>query len=134
MEILPEVNIKSLVFGAAIAATFALLGSQYNEIFYACASFGFLYVGYEAKNLLWGAGLGAFSATPLACLALDGVFKEIPTGDKAILVIVVILLVGAFVGLVGAWVKKDREKAKEEYEKKQQIGKNKNKNKNKNKK
>jgi uncharacterized Tic20 family protein len=45
-----------------------------------------------------------------------------------------ILLIGAFVGFVGAWTKRSREKAMVEYEKKQQIGKNKNKKKNKSKK
>ena len=42
---------------------------------------------------------------------------------------VLILVVGAFVGFVGAWTKRSRVKAMEDYEKKQQIGKNKKKNK-----
>ena len=45
---------------------------------------------------------------------------------------VLIIVVGAFVGLVGAWTKRSRENAREQYEKQQKIGKNKNKKKNKN--
>ena len=44
----------------------------------------------------------------------------------------IVLIVGAFVGFIGAWAKKDRLKARKEYEKKQKIGKNKKKNKKKN--
>ena len=40
---------------------------------------------------------------------------------------ILILVIGAFVGFVGAWTKRSRVKALEEYEKKQKIGKNKNK-------
>ena len=43
------------------------------------------------------------------------------------LVVGLIILVGAMVGLVGAWTRASREKAKIEFEKQQQIGKNKNK-------
>lgn len=39
---------------------------------------------------------------------------------------------GAFIGFIGALIKKSREKAKEDYEKKQKIGKNKKKKKKKN--
>ena len=48
-----------------------------------------------------------------------------------ICLVIITLLVGAFIGFVGAWGKRDRIKAKEEYDKKQKIGKNKNKKKNK---
>ena len=42
-----------------------------------------------------------------------------------IAVVALIIIVGAIVGLVGAWTKISREKAKVEYEKQQNIGKNK---------
>ena len=56
----------------------------------------------------------------------DGFFV---TENGILSVTVLILIVGAFVGLVGAWAKRDRMRALEQYEKKQQIGKNKKKNK-----
>jgi pheromone shutdown protein TraB len=58
----------------------------------------------------------------------DGFFL---TENGMLALTVLILAVGAFVGFVGAWTKRSRVKAMEEYEKKQQIGKNKNKKKNK---
>ena len=88
-------DFKSLVFGAAIAAGFVILGSMYNEFLYAFASIGFLYVGYNAPNIKTSALLGAFAST------------------------------GMLVAVIGAWAKRSRVKAKEEYEKKQKIGKNK---------
>lgn len=128
MELFSDVDFKSLVFGAAFAATCVILGTMYNDMLYAFASIGFLYVGYQAKNIKMGALLGAFASTPVIYLALDGKLGYIPE-NSVITITVAILLVGAFVGCVGAWAKRSRVKAKEEYEKKQKIGKNKNKNK-----
>lgn len=128
MEFGSEVDFKSVVFGAAFAAACAILGTMYNDMLYAFASIGFLYVGYQAKNIKMGAFLGAFASTPLIYLALDGKLGYIPDESKMIMT-VAILLVGAFVGTVGAWAKRSREKAKVEYAKKQKIGKNKKKNK-----
>ena len=42
---------------------------------------------------------------------------------------ILILLVGAFVGFVGAWTRRSREKALVQYEKQQKTGKNKKKSK-----
>ena len=59
-------------------------------------------------------------------LALDGVFREIPPTEQGrITMIIAILIVGMLVAVIGAWAKRSRVKAKEEYEKKQKIGKNK---------
>lgn len=130
MDLLDDIDVKSVVFGAAIAAGCIILGSMYNEWLYPFGSIGFLYVGYQAKNLKMGTILGAFASTPIIYLALDGKLGFIQ--DSAVpLLVVLILFVGGFVGFVGAWAKRDRIKAKEEYEKKQKIGKNKNKKKNK---
>ena len=130
MELLSDIDIKSLVFGAAIAAGFFIIGMNGYDLAYPCASLGLLYTGYNAKNLKWGVILGIFASTPLMVLSLDPRFVEgtLPDNTK-ILIIVAIALVGAFVGLVGAWARRDREKAKVEYAKKQKIGKNKTKNK-----
>ncbi|WP_405303839.1 hypothetical protein [Methanobrevibacter sp.] len=127
MEILSDVDIKSVVFGAAIAATCFIIGMNGMDLAYPFASIGLLYTGYKAKNLKWGAGLGAFASTPLMVLSLDQRFVGVLDGKTEIIIILLIFFVGALVGFVGAWAKRDRVKAKEEYEKKQKIGKNKNK-------
>ena len=133
MEIFSDIDFKSLVFGAAIAAAFVILGSMYNEFLYAFASIGFLYVGYNAPNMKTSLILGAFASTPIMYLAFEyNVFRGIPLNQEArIMMIIAILLVGMLVALIGAWAKRDRIKAKEEYEKQQKIGKNKKKKKNK---
>ena len=78
--------------------------------------------GCSVASAFTGASVAsAFAAS--AASALTG--TSVASGS------LVALLVGAFVGFVGAWAKRDRMKAMAEYEKKQKIGKNKNKNKNK---
>ena len=130
-----DINIKALVFGAAIAAAFIIFGWQFWDWFYPCSAIGLLYAGYGQDTLKKGTIIGAFASTPIIVLtfqgylgAFDGFFL---TEDGILTVALIILLVGAFVGFVGAWAKRDRMKALAEYEKKQKIGKNKNKNKNK---
>ena len=130
-----DINIKALVFGAAIAAAFILFGWQFWDWFYPFSAIGLLYAGYGQDSIKKGTIIGAFASTPIIVLtfqgylgAFDGFFL---TEDGILTVALIILLVGAFVGFVGAWAKRDRVKAMAEYEKKQNIGKNKNKNKNK---
>lgn len=130
-----DINIKALVFGAAIAAAFILFGWQFWDWFYPFSAIGLLYAGYGQDSIKKGTIIGAFASTPIIVLtfqgylgAFDGFFL---TEDGILTVALIILLVGAFVGFVGAWAKRDRMKALAEYEKKQKIGKNKNKNKNK---
>ena len=133
MEILPDVNIKAIVFGAAIAAAFIIFGYQYWDWFYPFSAIGLLYTGYAQKNLKIGTLAGAFAATPIIVLTLDGYMGQFDgfflTETGIICLTLLILLVGAFTGFVGAWAKRDRVKALEEYEKKQNIGKTKKKNK-----
>lgn len=133
MEILPDVDIKAIVFGAAIAAAFIIFGYQYWDWFYPFSAIGLLYTGYAQKNLKIGTLAGAFAATPIIILTLDGYMGQFDgfflTETGIICIILLILLVGALTGLVGAWAKRDRVKALEEYEKKQNIGKTKKKNK-----
>ena len=136
MEILPDVNFKALIFGAAMAAAFILFGYQYWDWFYPFAAIGLVYAGYGQKDILFGTIAGAFASTPIIILTFEGylgTFKEgfFTTETGIMTVALTILVIGAFVGFVGAWAKKNRMKALEEYEKKQNIGKNKNKNKNK---
>lgn len=132
MEIFGDIDIKSVIIGAAIATGLVIIGSWGYDFAYPFSAIGLLYVGYKAKTVKMGTILGAFAATPLVILGLDGRFGVV-TGDMMkIALIILILLVGAFIGFVGAKAKSDREKAKIEYEKKQKIGKNKNKKKNNN--
>ena len=130
MKFLPDINIKALVFGAAIAAAFILFGYQINDWLYPFSAIGLLYIGYGQDSIKKGAILGALGATPIVVLTLQGymgTFSGFFVSETGILTVTaVILIVGAFVGLVGAWTKVNRMKALAEYEKKQKIGKNKN--------
>ena len=133
MGFLDNINIKALVFGAAIAAAFIIMGWQINDWLYPFSAIGLLYAGYGQQDILTGTLLGAFAATPIVALTFQGYLGQFSgffiTETGMITVTLIILLVGAFVGFVGAWAKRNRVKAKEEYEKKQKIGKNKKKNK-----
>lgn len=135
MKFLPDINIKALVFGAAIAAAFILFGYQINDWLYPFSAMGLLYIGYGQDSIKKGAILGALGATPIVVLTLQGYMGTF-SGDfflsqtGILSVSAIIILVGAIVGLVGAWTKVNRMKALAEYEKKQKIGKNKNKKKN----
>ena len=135
MKFLPDIDVKALIFGAAIAAAFILFGWQFNDWLYPFAAIGLLYAGYAQKNIKLGTIMGALASTPIIVLTFQGymgTFDGFFLTETGILsVTVIILLVGAFIGFVGAWAKRDRVRALEEYEKKQKIGKNKNKNKNK---
>ena len=127
------IDVKALVFGAAIAAAFILFGWQINDWLYPFSAIGLLYAGYGQKDLITGTAIGAFASTPIIALTFQGYLGQFSgffiTETGMITVTLIILLVGAFVGFVGAWTKRSRVKAKEEYEKKQSIGKNKKKNK-----
>lgn len=131
------INIKALIFGAAIAAAFIIFGWNYWDWFYPFSAIGLLYAGYGQDSIKKGALMGAFAATPIVVLTLQGYMGAF-SGDfflsenGVMTVTIIILLVGAFVGLVGAWTKRNRVKALAEYEKQQKIGKNKNKKKNNN--
>lgn len=127
------INIKALVFGAAIAAAFILFGWQINDWLYPLSAIGLLYSGYGQDSIKKGTIIGALASTPIVVLTLQGYLGTFDgffvTENGILTVTVIILLVGAFVGFVGAWAKRDRMRALAEYEKKQQIGKNKKKNK-----
>ena len=129
MDFNNDIDWKSLVIGAAVTAGLIIIASQGYDWLYLFSAIGIIYVGYTSKNIKYGAALGALAATPIVVLAFQGTlgsftgFFSTPTGT--ICLVLIILLVGAFIGFVGAWGKRDRIKAKEEYEKKQNIGKNK---------
>lgn len=129
MQGLPNINIKALVFGAAIAAGFILLGYNYWDWFYPFSAMGLLYAGYGQEDLKMGTLMGALASTLIVILTLQGYMGQFSgffvTETGIITVTAIIILVGAFVGFVGAWTKRSRMKALKEYEKKQNIGKNK---------
>ena len=123
------INIKALVFGAAIAGAFILFGWQISDWLYPFSAIGLLYAGYGQDSIKKGTIMGAFASTPIIVLTFQGYMGQFDgfflTETGILSVVAVILIVGAFVGFVGAWAKRDRTKALDEYEKKQKIGKNK---------
>ena len=129
MKFLPEIDAKAVIFGAAIAAAFIIFGYMYWDWLYPFSAVGLLYAGYAQDSIKKGTLLGALASTPIIVLTFQGYLGTFDgfflTEDGILAVTVIILLVGAFVGFVGAWAKRDRIKALEEYEKKQNIGKTK---------
>lgn len=123
------INIKALVFGAAIAAAFIIFGYQYNDWLYPFSAIGLLYAGYGQNDLKMGTLMGLLASTPIVVLTMQGYmgsFEGFFVTDTGVLTVtLIILIVGAVVGFVGAWTKRSRVKALEQYEKQQKIGKNK---------
>lgn len=115
---LPDINLKSLIFGAAAYAFFPLMAYQHNlDILMAFAAIGPLYIGYEAKTNLKAILLGIVGATPLLYLSfagLIGTYTPTETGD--LITSVVILGLGAVMAFFGAYLYRDRAKNKEDYE------------------
>ena len=129
MNLLEDINIKSIVYGIIIAAVCILLGHRFNDLFYPFAALGLLYAGYCAKDIKQGLFVGCVTAIPIAILSLlgylgsfSGFYKTVP---GMIVLIIIVLLVGALVGFIGALAKRDRMKAIENYEKKNKKGKKK---------
>ncbi len=129
MANLPEINIKALVFGAAIAAGFILLGYNYWDWFYPFSAMGLLYAGYGQNSIKMGTLMGALASTLIVILTFQGYMGQFDgfflTQNGIMALTVMIIAVGAFVGFVGAWTKRSRMKAMADYEKKQKIGKKK---------
>ncbi|WP_297826920.1 hypothetical protein [uncultured Methanobrevibacter sp.] len=122
-------DMKALVFGAAIAAAFIIFGYRYWDWFYPFSAIGLLYAGYGQGNIKTGTLMGALASTAIVVLFLEGYFGQ-PSGffateDGIVAIAALIIITGAFIGFVGAWSKRSRVKALEEYEKKQNIGKTK---------
>lgn len=136
MGLANDIDFKSLLMGAALSTGIIIIASQSYDWLMLISSVGLLYVGYTSKNLKYGAVLGAVASIPIVYLAFIGTLGEFTgffsTQFGTIISVILILLIGAFIGFIGALIKKSREKAKEDYEKKQKIGKNKKKKKKKN--
>ena len=67
-----DINIKALVFGAAIAAAFIIFGWQFWDWFYPCSAIGLLYAGYGQDTIKKGTIIGAFASTPIIVLTFQG--------------------------------------------------------------
>ena len=120
---LPDINLKSLIFGAAAYAFFPLMAVQQNiDILMAFAAIGPLYIGYEAKTSLKAVLLGIVGATPLLYLAFAGLLGSYtPTEMSDLITAVAILGLGALMAFFGAYLYRERAKAKAEYEEAQGI-------------
>ena len=115
---LPDINLKSLIFGAAAYAFFPLMAVQYNiDLLMAFAAIGPLYIGYEAKTKLKAVLLGIVGGTPLLYLAFGGLlgpYNATEMGD--LITAVVIIGLAGIMAFFGAYLYKDRSKNIEEYE------------------
>ena len=129
MKLFDNLNLKSVIYGIIISIICIILGYKVNELFYPFVALGILYGGYCASNIKQGVAVGCIVAVPIAILTLlgylgsfSGFFK---TSIGLVITVIIILLVGAFVGFIGAWAKRDRIKALAEYENKNSKGKTK---------
>ena len=115
---LPDINLKSLIFGAAAYAFFPLVATQYGiDLLMAFAAIGPLYIGYEAKTYLKGVLLGIVGATPLLYLAFGGLLGSYGATEIAdIIITITILGLGAIMAFLDEYLYRDRERAKEKYE------------------
>lgn len=115
---LPDIDLKSLIYGAAAYAFFPLISYQYSQdILMAFAAIGPLYIGYKAKTNLKAILLGIVGATPLLYMAFGGFigpYTPSETGD--LITAVVILGLGAIMALFGAYLYRSRAKDIKEYE------------------
>ena len=99
MQGLPNINIKALVFGAAIAAGFTLFGWQFNDWLYPFAALGIIYAGYGQDSVIMGTIMGAMASTPIVLLFFEGYFGQ-PTGffitETGILTVALVIILPEF--------------------------------------
>ena len=115
---LPDIDLKSLIFGAAAYAFFPLMAYQQSmDILMAFAAIGPLYIGYKAKTSVKAVLLGIVGATPLLYLAFGGLLGPYGATELSDLIITITILgLGAIKAFLGAYLYRDRERAKEQYE------------------
>lgn len=115
---LPDIDLKSLIFGAAAYAFFPLISYQYGQdILMAFAAIGPLYIGYKAKTNLKAVLLGIVGATPLLYFAYGGfigLYTPSEIGD--LVTAIVILGLGAIMAYFGAYLYRSRAKNIADYE------------------
>ena len=103
---LPDIDLKSLIFGAAAYAFFPLMAYQQSlDILMAFAAIGPLYIGYQAKTSLKATLLGIVGATPLLYLAFAGLLGSYGATEIAdIIITITILGLGAIMAFLGAYL------------------------------
>lgn len=108
-----KIDWKSLIIGAAIFTIIATIGFKYNiGVLFAISAVGLIYTGYYSEDLIYGGILGAICTIPFILINFN--VDTISTG-------IIFIIEGAVVGLIGAYARKNREKAI----KKRNIGKKK---------
>ena len=115
---LPDIDLKSLIFGAAAYAFFPLMAYQQGiDLLMAFAAIGPLYIGYKAKTSVKAVLLGIVGATPLLYLAFGGLLGPYGASEMAdIIITITILGLGAIMAFLGAYLYRDRAKNIEEYQ------------------
>lgn len=114
---LPEIDMMSLIVGAAIYAFFPILAFDRGiDALIAFGAAGPLLIGYQARNDLKAVILGIIGGTPLLYLAnlgYLGAYTATETSD--LLTAIIVLGLSAVMSWFGAHLYKSRAKAKEEY-------------------
>ena len=114
---LPEIDMMSLIVGAAIYAFFPILAYDRGiDALIAFGAAGPLLIGYQARSDIKAIILGVIGGTPLLYLAnmgYLGAYKATETSD--LLTAIIVLGLSAVMSWFGAHLYKNRAKAKEEY-------------------
>ena len=115
---LPDIDLKSLIFGAAAYAFFPLISYQYGQdILMAFAAIGPLYIGYKAKTNLKAVLLGIVGATPLLYFAYGGFIGPYTPSEIGDLVTALVILgLGGIMAFFGAYLYRSRAKDIADYE------------------
>ena len=111
---MPEIDMMSLIVGAAIYAFFPILA--YDRGIDALIAFGAAGPLYQARSDIKAIILGVIGGTPLLYLAnmgYLGAYKATETSD--LLTAIIVLGLSAVMSWFGAHLYKNRAKAKEEY-------------------
>lgn len=136
MDLIHDINWKSLIIGSAISTIIFIIASNGHQALYAATSIGLIYVGYKSESIKKGAILGAVASLPLVYLGITGAFDSITNNglganNTQIIMSILLLLVGSLIGGIGGLGYKNNMKTLKEKERKGKIGKNKKKKKNK---
>lgn len=127
------IDLKSFIIGTVIFTVLAVIGFKYQDsilfnLLFPVSAIGLIYTGYHAKNLIWGIILGAIASIPLIIISIYWKILPITSSDDVLITLIGILITGAIIGFVGAYVRRSRDMYRAQ---KASIGKNKNKKKNK---
>ncbi|RBQ23054.1 hypothetical protein ALNOE001_11770 [Candidatus Methanobinarius endosymbioticus] len=112
-DIYENINLKSLIIGAALFAFIVVLATEYNlDILLIFSSVGLLYIGYGSRNKLQSVVLGAIGTLPLFIATVF--FERLGpiTGENiTLLILISFLAIGAFCGFTGFYFSENRKKA-----------------------